>query len=591
MKHGFTTIPRYVAIMIVVAALFFTAAAVTFAVSVYTVKADDGAAVTGTLSVHFIDCGQADSCVIQFPDGKTMLIDAGHSSSDSYTAVEEYIDGLGISDFDYFIITHADADHIGGVTRVFDGTRTADVVYRPSQLADNSKDDSYTDPAVGREGKYGIPYDTSDVPKNNMQDTATYRNALSTVYEMTDEVYVIDPDNDEINHIGGSVTVEGETMEYTFDFYSPLDPPYSDNNDYSPIMVLSYAGRDIVLSGDAEARNEAEFVEKVTETDTDERYDRFRTGDFTADVIKLGHHGSSTSSSEAYLDIMCSNVNARCNTYTVFSCNDRSYGNDYGHPTAITLQRIMDMEFSPERIERTDLSGNIRFDVGADGALMCTEETPGVTALSRLVSGENEKNPETQIADNGVRPTEPNGSVVATYFVTFVNDNGETIESVGYKAGDTFVNEPSVPEKAGYNGEWEAYSIGASNVTVRPVYTPIEYTITYNGLQGAENDNPATYTIESEIQLVDPELKGYTFLGWYNGDTKVTKIDKGSMGDITLVANWEVVSNPLLDLWNGLTDTQRTIAIVVVIIVVIVILAILIAVAVHKNKKHKKRRR
>lgn len=172
-----------------------------------------------------------------------------------------------------------------------------------------------------------------------------------------------------------------------------------------------------------------------------------------------------------------------------------------------------------------------------------------------------------------------------------MNDNGETIESVGYKAGDTFVNEPSVPEKAGYNGEWEAYSIGASNVTVRPVYTPIEYTITYTGLQGAENDNPATYTIESEIQLVDPELKGYTFLGWYNGDTKVTKIDKGSMGDITLVANWEVVSNPLLDLWNGLTDTQRTIAIVVVIIVVIVILAILIAVAVHKNKKHKKRRR
>ena len=289
---------------------------------------------------------------------------------------------------------------------------------------------------------------------------------------MTDEVYVIDPDNDEINHIGGSVTVEGETMEYTFDFYSPLDPPYSDNNDYSPIMVLSYAGRDIVLSGDAEARNEAEFVEKVTETDTDERYDRFRTGDFTADVIKLGHHGSSTSSSEAYLDIMCSNVNARCNTYTVFSCNDRSYGNDYGHPTAITLQRIMDMEFSPERIERTDLSGNIRFDVGADGALMCTEETPGVTALSRLVSGENEKNPETQIADNGVRPTEPNGSVAT------------------------------------------------------------------------DDDDPTT-----------------------------------------------APGNPLLDLWNGLTDTQRTIAIVVVIIVVIVILAILIAAAVHKNKKRKKRRR
>lgn len=361
----------------------------------------------GVMTVHFIDCGQADACVIEFPDDKTMLIDAGHTSSDSYGAVKTYVNELGITKFDYFIMTHADADHIGGVTKVFESI-TADVVYRPSQLSSAS---GYTDPALSKTGKYGIPYDTSDVPSNNKQSSQAYKNALECVYEMTNEVYVIDPSNDEINEIEGSVTVSGQSFEYSLNMYSPLTPPYSDNNDYSPIMVLSYAGRNLVIAGDAEEKNEKEFVQKVKNTSTDSRYDIFRSGNFHADLIKMSHHGSSTSSSEDYLNIMTQVSSKRCNTYTLFSCNDEAYGNKYAHPHNETLDRLMDMGFSAERIERTDLNGNIRFDVRSGGELTRTHDKDA-TITELLTSGTSDTRAEKVSVDNNVKPTEPNGSPV-----------------------------------------------------------------------------------------------------------------------------------------------------------------------------------
>lgn len=82
-------------------------------------------------------------------------------------------------------------------------------------------------------------------------------------------------------------------------------------------------------------------------------------------------------------------------------------------------------------------------------------------------------------------------------------------------------------------------SIG--NVDLQAHWTPIEYTITYNNTKSADNSNPTKYTIESEtITLVNLEKLGYTFNGWYNGTEKVTSINKGSMGNLTLTADWTV---------------------------------------------------
>lgn len=390
----------YIITFLLILALAATAALLTFFLPRFGAGEVFADGEEGILTVHFIDCGQADACVIEFPDDKTMLIDAGHTSSASYGNVTAYIDSLGITEFDYFIMTHSDADHCGGVKNVLSDI-SVKTSYRPNQEATY---EGYDDPAVEADGSKGLHGDYTG------KDTKTYADAIAAVYSVSDDVYVFDAANDEINNITGSATVDGETFEYTFDFYSPLSDSYSDNNNYSPIMVLSYAGRNIVLSGDAEKQNEEEFVAKVRDSNDDERYDRFRRG-FDADVIKMGHHGSSTSSSEAYLGIMCSTESARCNTYTVFSCNDESYGNKYAHPHHETLERLMDMNFSPERIERTGLNGNIRFDIRSGGELTRTHDRDA-TVTQLLTSGSSDTRPETVIEDNGVRPTEPNGSPV-----------------------------------------------------------------------------------------------------------------------------------------------------------------------------------
>lgn len=377
----------------------------------------DGVA-EGELRIHFIECGQADSCLIQFPDGKNMLIDAGadlQEKAASYGKIITYLDETANAEkLDYVIMTHSDYDHIGGIPYVLEG-REIGTAYRPSQICNAS---GYDDPALSKTGKEGFPYNVSNVANNKKKGSATYKNALDYCYNNAENVYVIDPMNDEINHIEGAATVNGESFAYTFDFYSPVEPPFSDANDYSPIMVLSYAGRNIVLSGDAEAQNEEQFVEKIR-GGSDERYDRFRNS-FDADIIKLGHHGSGTSSSEDYLRIMCSSVERRANTYTIFSCNDST--NDYGHPHAETLRRLMDMQFGALRIERTDLFGDIRFDLSADGKMTRYRghnytsggkeygDADPETIAAVLTSGSSKTREPEQMTDNGVRPNDNNSS-------------------------------------------------------------------------------------------------------------------------------------------------------------------------------------
>ena len=397
---------RYITAALAAAVLLLTAAVLIPTGGSRPAERNAFAADGGEMRVHFIDCGQADACFIQLPDGKSMLIDAGDNKRDSYNAVIEYIDALEIKTIDYFIMTHSDEDHIGGATHVLEEYEFK-TIYRPHQQAVGTKANPYDDPAAELTGKYGFYVD--EVGK---KDTAVYANALRAAYSETytengethkAEVYVTNPYNSEINHI------EGEGAEYTFDFYSPIDvASYSDSNDFSPIMVLSYASRDFVMTGDAEKDNEADFVDYINNTaregDYDGHFDRFLDGSFTADVIKMGHHGSSTSSSEGLLEIMTSNPAKRANIFTIFSCG---VDNKYGHPHAETLERLMDMGFSAERIERTDLNGNIAFGVGADGTLTLGEEKSDVTIEQKLTTGiSTENHPHAVIEDNEVDPDE-----------------------------------------------------------------------------------------------------------------------------------------------------------------------------------------
>ena len=69
----------------------------------------------GELRVHFIDVGQGDCTVLEFPDGKTMIVDGGDGRAETHMRVLGYCRGLGIDTFDWALLTHADSDHAGGL--------------------------------------------------------------------------------------------------------------------------------------------------------------------------------------------------------------------------------------------------------------------------------------------------------------------------------------------------------------------------------------------------------------------------------------------------------------------------------------------
>ena len=117
------------------------------------------------------------------------------------------------------------------------------------------------------------------------------------------------------------------------------------------------------------------------------------------------------------------------------------------------------------------------------------------------------------------------GSVVATRYFTIED---ETISNI-----------PNVPSKAGYTGAWSNYSLGITNVVIPAIYTLNEYSITYTNTKGADNSNLASYTVITDtFNLADLQCDGYEFIGWYKGNTKVTSIEKGTTGNITLTAKW-----------------------------------------------------
>lgn len=318
--------------------------------AITTVKTPDGTVVEsldGSLKVHFIDVGQGDACIVQLPDERTMLIDAGENDAKVKTKLKDYIDDLNFDFFDFCIMTHSDADHIGGMAYVLN-LYPARTVYRPNQIADytDKAGNKYADPAFnGKEKRNRFWGD-----KQSAKNTVTYKNAIEAAYAATDEfapeVIVTNPADDSQN------TITGMANEYRIDFYSPLSPSYSDNNNYSPIMVLTYGGRRIALSGDAEKQNESEFVAAAAAGKG--RYEVFN-GDFNADVIKLGHHGSRTSSGEPYLNIMTAAAK-RQDTLVVISCGT---GNSYGHPHQEVLARLAALGFDQEHILRTDKAGDV----------------------------------------------------------------------------------------------------------------------------------------------------------------------------------------------------------------------------------------
>ncbi|MBR1785537.1 MAG: InlB B-repeat-containing protein, partial [Paludibacteraceae bacterium] len=152
---------------------------------------------------------------------------------------------------------------------------------------------------------------------------------------------------------------------------------------------------------------------------------------------------------------------------------------------------------------------------------------------------------------------------VRTYPITYnAGANGTGTVAGGTKTcGEDATLSSSTFTRDGYaqtgwsltDGGAQAYALGGTYtenaaLTLYPVWTVVSYNLTYEGLNGATNSNPATYTIETAtITLADPGTRaGYTFTGWTCGGSPITQIALGSTGDKVITANWEKIGVTIL---------------------------------------------
>ncbi|HFE9700671.1 TPA: ComEC/Rec2 family competence protein [Clostridium perfringens] len=236
------------------------------------------------LMISYMDVGQGDAEYIKV-NGNDILIDAGPRSNSK--ELLEQLKAKNIDDFELVIATHPHEDHIGGMVDVFKEYEVK-AFYSPKIT----------------------------------HTTKTYENLVKAVKDeglKTKELK------------GGMVIDLGEGAK--FEVFTPQKSEYEELNDYSPIMKLSFGATSYLFTGDAEKLAEEEALAK------------YKTS-LDSDVIKFGHHGSSSSSSNAFIEAVSPK-------YGIISC---AKDNKYGHPHRETLDIIKKYNI---KTFRTDTDGEI----------------------------------------------------------------------------------------------------------------------------------------------------------------------------------------------------------------------------------------
>lgn len=243
----------------------------------------------GKLKMYTIDVGQGDSSLLISPNGSTMLVDAG--DTDAFDAIDSLLTDLEITNIDVLVATHAHSDHIGSMR---------DVVEKYSI------------------GLFVIP----DVEYSSK----TYSKLINSVDE---------------HGIKTQYAYSGDTIKWddecTVSILAPVeDASYSesDMNEWSVILRVEYGENAIILTGDAET-----VSEQIAMFSNSENL-------FKADVLKVAHHGSSTSSSDAFLDAVDP-------MYAIISLGK---DNKYGHPHGETMQKLSERNIT---VYRTDEVGTV----------------------------------------------------------------------------------------------------------------------------------------------------------------------------------------------------------------------------------------
>ena len=264
----------------------------------------------GYLRVHFIDVGQGDSILIQAGE-HAMLVDAG--TNESGGTVTDYLHSLNLTKLDYLIGTHPHEDHIGGLDDVI------------------------------------LSFDIGTVIMPDVSHTTrTYEDVLDALLEKN--LTVSSPQPGEAFSLGdASFNILSPSAEIAAEAQEA-----GDLNNLSVGIRLVYGSTAFVLCGDAESVSEEAMVQSGLP--------------LKADVLKAGHHGSSTSTCGSFLDAVDPD-------YAVISCGK---DNSYGHPHQETLDRLHAAGVS---VFRTDEQGTVI--AVSDGASISWSSAPELSGSSQ----------------------------------------------------------------------------------------------------------------------------------------------------------------------------------------------------------------
>jgi competence protein ComEC len=241
-------------------------------------------ALQGRLELTMLDVGQGDSLAVRFPNGQVMVVDAGPPDAGQRT-VGPFLERLGVRRIDTLVATHADADHIGGLPWLLEHFEIGLLIESP----DSSPSRIFQDlESIER---------ARDVPTHQ----AAWNESLAGVEPARARL---------------------------------LGPvPGLDDNNASVVLWITYGEVDLLLTGDLEAPGERSLIEAGLAPDVE--------------ILKVGHHGSRTSSSDEFIarvrpEVALISVGAR---------------NAYGHPSPIVLDRLA---ARGAQILRTDQLGALR---------------------------------------------------------------------------------------------------------------------------------------------------------------------------------------------------------------------------------------
>ena len=249
-------------------------------------------------------------------DGHAMLIDGGHEKQSD--KIYSFLKKKGIAHLDYIVATHPDNDHIGGLSGALNYA-TVDKALSPVESDDSEAFQNFL--------KYLERQNlTITVPKAGEQFTLG----------------------------SAAVTVLGPVLKT------------GEDNNNSLVLRVVYGKRSFLFTGDAEKEEEASILDANEEV--------------KSSVLKVGHHGSASSTSQAWLEAVHPSA-------AVISCGAK---NEYGHPTEEVLKRLKETGM---QVFRTDLQGDIQIYV-EDGKLFCVvEKNPDADVFVPGVVGEAEPEP------------------------------------------------------------------------------------------------------------------------------------------------------------------------------------------------------